>query len=100
METWSRGQFEALANKADPVMQSILTPKRQRETYHAICDLFGRYESITFIEAWGPTRGFPSAVYRFKVRFSNSDERPEIRIVIDEGGRLSGFWIKPWHIKI
>lgn len=100
MASWSNGRFSPLGNKANVVMQSLLTPKRQEETYQAVSDLFGTYESITFIEACGPTRGLPSAVYRFKARFSNSDEWPEIRIVIDEAGKLSGFWIKPWHIKV
>ncbi len=100
MASWSSEGFEPLGNKANAVMQSLLTPERQKETYQAISALFGTYESLTFVEAWGPVKGLPSVVYRFKARFSNSDERPEIRIVIDQGGKLSGFWIKPWHIKV
>lgn len=98
--SWSSGRFEPLGNQANAVMKSLLTPKRQKETYQAIKGLFGSYESLTFIEAWGPVKGLPSVVYRFKARFSNSGERPEIRVVIDRDGKLSGFWIKPWHIKV
>lgn len=99
MSSWSIGHFKPLGDKATAVMQSLLTPKRQKETYQAVSALFGAYQSMTFIEAWEPKKRLTSAIYRFKACFSNSYERPEIRVVIDDSGRLSGFWIKPWRIK-
>ncbi|MFQ5598391.1 MAG: hypothetical protein ACE5GK_10115 [Nitrospiria bacterium] len=98
--SWSHGRFKPLGDEANAVMQSLLTPQRQKEIDQAVSALFGAYQSMTFIEAWGPARGLPSVIYRFKACFSNSKERPEIRVVIDGAGRLAGFCIKPWRIKV
>ena len=97
---WSEGRFVPLGDEATAAIRTQLSPDIQRRAHRAIRSLFGDYRGMTFIEAWGPTPGLPSTVYRFRGRFSASDERPEIRVVINRRGKLAGFLIKPWRIEI
>jgi hypothetical protein len=39
----------------------------------------------------------PYMIYRFRGAFDATDEKPEIRIVLDRNNKLAGFWIRPWE---
>jgi hypothetical protein len=41
-----------------------------------------------------------STVYRFKGTYSRTSEQPEIRVVFDSQGKISGLWLKPWRDEI
>ena len=87
------GQHEALGNDAIPAMRDGLSPEKQKQACASTTAMFGDYQSMDYAETWkqGPLR-----VYRFKGHFSKGGAAPEIRVVLDGKGMLSGFWLKPW----
>ncbi len=100
LESQRDGRFEPLGDEATLAMCSALTPEKQKEAYETIKGMFGDFQSMEYVETWVPTDGSLLVIYRFKGHFSKSKARPEIRIVMDGGGRLAGFWIKPWRAKV
>ncbi len=94
------GRFEPLGDEATAAMRSGLTPEKQKEAYETIKGMFGDFQSMEYVETCIPTDGSLLVIYRFKGHFSKSKARPEIRVVMDGEGKLSGFWIKPWKAKV
>ncbi len=94
------GQFEPLGDEATSAMRSGLTPEKQKEAYESIKGMFGDFQSMEYAETCLPTDGSLLVIYRFKGHFSKSKATPEIRVVMDGEGKLSGFWIKPWKAKV
>ncbi|HEY3352410.1 MAG TPA: hypothetical protein VGQ83_04110 [Polyangia bacterium] len=55
----------------------------------------GRFQSLAFAEELR-SRPPQHDVFRFKGTFS--DVSPvEVRVVLDPEGKVSGFWVRPWH---
>lgn len=74
-----------------------LTEEMQTSTYATIRDMFGDYESMKFAEAWR-INGEPTyLLFRFKGSFSESSEKPEVRVVLNMERKLAGFYIRPWQ---
>jgi len=89
------GEFKSLRDEATLAMQKGLSPEKQEASYDQIKGMFGDFESLSYYEACIPTEGAIQTVYRFKGKFESAF--PEIRVVINEENKLSGFWIKPWN---
>ena len=100
LESQRDGRFEPLGDEATAAMRSALTPKKQKEAYETIKGMFGDFQSMEYVETWVPTDGSLLVIYRFKGHFSKSKARPEIRVVMDGEGKLTGFWIKPWRARV
>lgn len=100
LEAQRDGRFEPLGGEATAAMRSALTPEKQKETCESIKGMFGDFQSIEYVETHVPTDGSQLVIYRFRGHFSKSRARPEIRVVMDDKGKLAGFWIKPWRAKV
>lgn len=96
LEANRAGQFEPLGDEASPAMQKALTPKKQEDAYKNIKGMFGDFKSMEYVETWLPKDGTLLTIYRFKGIYT-SGAMPEIRVVMDGEGKLSGLWIKPWR---
>jgi hypothetical protein len=94
-ESCKSGQHEALGEEAIPEMREALSPEKQKATCQSVGTMFGDYVSIDYAETW-KSKVTSFRVYRFKGHFSKSSATPEIRVVLDSSGKLSGFWLKPW----
>ena len=92
-----RGEFEPFGNEATTRMRQALTPERQEEAWEEISGIYGDYESIRFDSVWEPIDGTKLTIYRFRARFTDVKPDPELRIILDGNGKLSGLWVKPWR---
>jgi Protein of unknown function (DUF3887) len=94
---WENGTFEPVGEEFTPQMQEGLSPKLQKQSFDQIRSMFGDYRGMTFVEALTARFLLPKGtVYRFKGTYSRASEQPEIRVVFDSKGKISGFWLKPW----
>jgi hypothetical protein len=74
-----------------------LTPEVQKQVYSDIQSKFGDYKSLEYAETWKYNAGQIMTIVRLKGIFSKSNDKPEIRIVLDEANKVAGFWCKPWE---
>jgi hypothetical protein len=94
---WQVGAFEPLSDQFTAEMQKGLTPQLQEQAFHQIRNMFGDFQDLTFVEAMTARFFFPRGIiYRYKGTYSRTSEQPEIRVVFDATGKVSGLWIKPW----
>ena len=95
---WQSGTFTAVGDEFTLEMQKGLSPELQKQSFEQIRSMFGEYQGIAFVEALTARFLIPSGtVYRFKGTYSRTAEQPEIRVVFDSYGKISGLWIKPWR---
>lgn len=83
--------------EATPEMVKGLTEAMQVSSYENIKQLFGDFVSLKFVEAWTLKTSEQYFVYRFKGSFSETKDTPEVRVVMNEAGKISGFWLRPWQ---
>ena len=96
LQAHEQGRFEALGpEEAIESFRKAFTAEIQRHSYQQIRQLFGTFEGLDFVE----TRSIESQphllIHRFKGRYSTAS--PEVRVVLDQDGKLAGLWIKPWQ---
>lgn len=84
-------------NDATPAVVQGLTPQVQKQVYQDIQSKYGDYKSLVYVEAWNYNAGGTMTIVRFKGVFSKSDDKPEIRIVLDASNKVAGFWYNPWE---
>jgi hypothetical protein len=96
-EKWHAGTFEQVSGAFTPEMQTALTPQLQEQAFQQTRNMFGDYQGLTFVEALTARFLLPRGiVYRFKGSYSRTPAQPEIRVVFDAAGKVSGLWLKPW----
>ena len=96
LQAHEQGRFEALGpEKATESVRKAFTAEFQRHLHQKSRQLFGTFEGLDFVE----TRFMESLphllAHRFKGRYSTTS--PEVRVVLDQDGKLDGLWIKPWQ---
>lgn len=95
LQAHEQGRFAALGPEATESFRKAFTAEIQRHSYQQIRQLFGTFEGLDFVE----TRSIESQphlqVHRFRGRYSAAS--PEVRVVLDQDGKLVGLWIKPWQ---
>lgn len=91
------GKTYEFQNDATPALIQGFTPEVQKQVYNDILSKFGDYKSLEYAETWKYNAGGIMTIVRFKGIFSNSSDKPEIRIVIDEANKIAGFWYKGWE---
>lgn len=97
-KSWKEGIFEPASDDFTTEMQQGLSPQLQRRSYEQSLAMFGDFEGMNFVEAL--TARFlvpPGTIYRFKGKFSKATQQPEIRLVFDGQGKISGMWLKYWQ---
>ena len=82
--------------EATPEMVKGLTEAMQVASYESIKQLYGDFISLEFVETWTLQISEQYFVYRFKGNFSETKDTPEVRVVMNESGKISGFWLRPW----
>lgn len=96
-EKWQAGTFEHVSDEFTLEMQSALTPQLQEQAFRQARNMFGDFQGLSFVEALTARFFLPRGiVYRFKGSYSGTSAQPEIRVVFDPAGKVSGLWIKPW----
>lgn len=99
LSEWRDGRHEPLGDEANERMRESLHPDAQREAYEAVRNEFGDFESVDYVETVAPRNGASLRVYRFRGTFTGAT-RPEVRVVLDGDGKLSGLWVKPWSASV
>ncbi|WKN40811.1 hypothetical protein [Tunicatimonas pelagia] len=84
-------------SEAIVALQEEFSAEKQTQTYGAIRDLFGDYQSITFKEAYRTTNAPAYYIFRFQGKFERDNAQPEVRVVMNEKEQLAGFSIVPWQ---
>ena len=100
LNSMKSGEYKELGEEATPAMQSGLSPEKQKMAYNQIKEIFGDFQSLSYYETCIPKEGNNmGTIYRFKGKF-DSESTPEIRVVMNNKNKLSGFWVKPWSDEI
>lgn len=84
-------------SEATPTMREEFSSEKQIQTYSAIQELFGDYQSITFVEAYRTTTTPTYQIFRFRGTFEDETTQPEVRVVLNDSTQLAGFDIRPWQ---
>lgn len=81
------------SEEASDEMVKAFTSDVQKQSYETLQQNLGDYSGIRFVEAINYSS---YVIYRFKATFSKSDDKPEIRAVLNKEGKLGGLWVRPW----
>ena len=95
LQAHEQGRFEALGPEATEGFRKAFTAEAQRHSYQQIRQLFGTFESLDFVETRSIENQPHLLIYRFRGRYSTAS--PEVRVVLDQDGKLTGLWIKPYQ---
>ncbi|MBN1269697.1 MAG: DUF3887 domain-containing protein [Kiritimatiellae bacterium] len=96
LTAWKEGRYEALSDDFTQEMKDALDPRAQRQAHLNIKAAMGDLEAIEFVEAVA-SKNLPTMIlYRFRGTFTGAKEKPEVRVVLDERGRVAGFWCLKW----
>lgn len=100
-EKWQAGTFEPVSDRFTAEMKKGLTPELQEQSFGQIKGMFGDYRGMKLVEALTARFLLPrGTIYRFKGSYSKTSQQPEIRVVFDSDGKVSGLWLKPWKDEI
>ncbi|NOZ48014.1 MAG: DUF3887 domain-containing protein [Chlorobi bacterium] len=90
------GSFYEFHDEAIDALKSQLTEQNQKLIYHQLSDKFGDFKSLEYAETWIQGNNNSILIFRFKSNFEKSKKKLEVRVVLNESGKIAGFWIKPW----
>lgn len=76
-------------------MKSVLEVQ-QKPIFDQVSTQFGDFISMEYAESWMAKNLESMEIIRFKGTFDKSDKVLEIRVVVDDEGKIAGFYIKPW----
>jgi hypothetical protein len=97
--SYEKEEFKLMGDEATEEMQGIFTIEKQKKDHKAIKQAYGAFESMYYIETWiNESAGL--IIFRFRANFSGITNKPEVRVVFDNDGKLSGFWLMPWKDEI
>lgn len=94
---WNNGQYKPVSDDYTAKMKAALTPKLQEKSGQALKNKFGDFKSMIFAQAATSPQVPGFTVYRFKGAFTKTAEPVEIRVVVEDTGKIGGFWVKPWN---
>ena len=93
---WAKDEYKPLGDEArEEFRKAHNDVDAQRTADKQIEGALGTFQSMTFSQALR-TKDKKAEVYRFKGVFDKASDPAEVRVVLDDQGRLSGFWVKPW----
>jgi len=92
---WNEGVYESLDNRHfTDRMVSVLTPDKQREEFEGnINPTYGEFRQLHYADTW---KKGDLIMYRFRGVFSGGKGSPQIRVVVDNEGKISGLWVRKW----
>ena len=96
LQAHEQGRFEALGpEEATDKFRRAFTAEVQRHSHQQLRQLFGTFEGLDFVETHSIESQPNLLIHRFRGRYSTAS--PEVRVVLDQDGKLTGLWIKPWQ---
>lgn len=88
---WRSGNYEAVSGEFNDEMRRALTPQLQKRLFEQLSSAYGNCQGVAFVEVVSGRFGFPrTCIYRFKGSFSRTKLQPEIGILFDSKGKVSG----------
>ena len=90
------GEPYEFSHEATEMMKNQMTADFQKEAYRQLKEMFGDYKTSEYVETWIHSKEPAIKIFRFKSEFVNSKKKLEVRVVLDESNRISGFWVRPW----
>ena len=90
------GSYYQFHDEAVENLKNFLTEEYQKSSYHQITEQFGNYQTLEYAETWALRSNPGVLIVRLKSDFEKSRKKLEIRVVLNESGRISGFWLRPW----
>ena len=95
LQAHEQGRFEALGPEATEGFRKAFTAEIQRHSHQQLRQLFGTFEGLDFVETHSIENQPNLLIHRCRGRYSTAS--PEVRVVLDQDGKLAGLWIKPWQ---
>ncbi len=89
------GYYKLTENEATKEMINGLNKTVQKSAYKQVKNLFGDYQGLKFKSLLANKKDPKLSIYRFKGLFE-SESNVEVRAVLNDKGKLAGFFIKPW----
>ncbi len=93
LKSGSTYNFNDVSIKA---FSDAMTPAVQKQSYNQIIQNFGELVSAKYSATWVDKANSNLEIIRYKGSFEKSKNPLEIRVVINEDNKITGFWIKPW----
>jgi hypothetical protein len=90
------GDTYIFKDEAIDVLKNQLTAENQKLVYQQLKNQFGDFKSLEYAETWVQGNSKSIQIIRLKSVFEKSNKNLEIRVVINDVGKIAGFWIKPW----
>ena len=81
-------------DEATEDMIRLLTAEKQRQAYAQVKSGFGEFKSLAYAQTWSDSNS-KMVIYRFSGIFGDGNKL-EIRVVLNQQGKIAGFFIKPW----
>jgi membrane-bound metal-dependent hydrolase YbcI (DUF457 family) len=102
IKKWDSGVFEELSNEFAVNLREGFTPQAQKEFYAQMKSEYGDFRGLKLVEVKAARFYFPRiSVYRFIGAFSKTEMHPEISILFDGQGKVTGLIFREkWKDKI
>jgi len=90
------GEAYKFKDEAIDAVKNQFTEESQKNVYQQVKNQVGDFKSLKYAETWvqGSNKSFQ--IIRFMGDFEKSNKNLEIRVVLNESGKIVGFFIKPW----
>lgn len=93
--------YSALSEEvATPEMSKGFNATVFQQTCELLKNKYGRFRGLEFVEAVKPPDSNQYVIYRFKGNFKDATKFPEIRITVDQSGKLAGFFTTKWKDRL
>jgi hypothetical protein len=90
------GDYYQFQNEAVDALKNQLTKENQKAIYQQLKGKYGDYMNLSHTGTWIQGNSSAVQIFRFKSDFTGSDEKLEVRIVLNGDKKIAGLWIKPW----
>lgn len=91
-----KGSYYQFKDEAIEAFKQQLTETNQKAGYKQLKDKFGDFVSLVYAETWISKNNPGFKIIRFKSDFDKSNEKLEVRVILNESDKIAGFWIRPW----
>jgi len=91
------GSYYEFQDEAIAEFKRQMTEQRQKKAYQNLKEKFGDFRSINYEQTWLQDTNNPLQIFRFKADFKASNQPLEVRVVLNEAGKIAGLWVKPWR---
>lgn len=89
------GEHYEFQDEATEQLKNGLSKEVQMGSYKQVQEAYGDFESLEFIEMRVQEKEPIMNIYRLKGKFG-SGKNLEVRVVLNEEQKISGFWIREW----